>query len=34
MVLKVFWTKRAEKSFDKIIGYLLEEWSEKKLKIS
>jgi plasmid stabilization system protein ParE len=32
MALKVFWTKRAEKSFDKIIDYLREEWSEKEVK--
>jgi hypothetical protein len=32
MALKIFCTKRAEKSFDKIIDYLLENWSEKEVK--
>jgi plasmid stabilization system protein ParE len=32
MALKVFWTKRAEKSFDKIIDYLIDNWSEKEVK--
>lgn len=29
MALKVLWTKRADKKFDKIIAYLLSEWNEK-----
>ncbi|MFN2395252.1 MAG: type II toxin-antitoxin system RelE/ParE family toxin [Bacteroidales bacterium] len=26
--MKVFWTKRARKSFDSILAFLLEEWGE------
>ena len=29
MALKIRWTKRAEKKFDKIIEYLLTEWNEQ-----
>ena len=29
MALKIYWTKRAEKSFENIIDFLLEEWNEK-----
>lgn len=29
MALNVVWTKRAEKSFENIINYLLQEWGEK-----
>lgn len=32
MALKIQWTKRAEKSFDKIVEYLQEEWSEASAK--
>jgi len=32
MALKVQWTKRADKKFDKIIAYLLSEWNEKVTK--
>lgn len=32
MALKVFWTKRAEKSFQKVIEYLQENWSEKEIR--
>lgn len=32
MALKVFWTKRAEKSFDNIIDYLSTNWSEKEVR--
>jgi plasmid stabilization system protein ParE len=32
MALKIYWTKRAEKTFDKVIVYLLKEWSEKEVK--
>lgn len=32
MALKVHWTKRADKKFDKIIDYLLIEWNEKITK--
>jgi len=29
MALEIQWSKRADKKFDKIIEYLLEEWGEK-----
>jgi plasmid stabilization system protein ParE len=32
MALKIKWSKRAEKSFDKIVEYLEEEWSETSAK--
>jgi plasmid stabilization system protein ParE len=32
MALKIQWTRRAEKSFDKIVEYLKEEWSETSAK--
>lgn len=32
MALKIQWTKRAEKSFAKIVEYLEEEWSETSAK--
>ncbi|OQY05692.1 MAG: hypothetical protein B6I20_00705 [Bacteroidetes bacterium 4572_117] len=32
MALKIQWTKRAEKSFDKIVKYLEEKWSEASAK--
>jgi plasmid stabilization system protein ParE len=32
MALKIQWTKRAEKSFDKIVEYIEEEWSEASAK--
>jgi plasmid stabilization system protein ParE len=32
MALRVQWTKRADKKFDKIIDYLLVEWNEKVAK--
>jgi plasmid stabilization system protein ParE len=32
MALTVFWSKRADHKFDKIIEYLLEEWGEKATK--
>jgi plasmid stabilization system protein ParE len=32
MALKIHWTKRAEKTFDKVVVYLLKEWSEKEVK--
>src|SRR5665647_627047 len=32
MALKIHWTKRADKKFDKIIDYLLVEWNEKVTK--
>ena len=32
MALEIQWTKRADKKFDLIIEYLLEEWSERITK--
>ncbi len=32
MALKIKWSKRAEKSFDKIVDYLEDEWSEANAK--
>ena len=29
MALEIHWTKRADKKFDKILEYLLDEWSDK-----
>lgn len=29
MALKILWSKRADKKFDKILEYLLEEWGER-----
>jgi len=29
MALDIYWSKRADKKFDKIVEYLLEEWGEK-----
>ena len=28
MALEIYWSKRADKNFDKIIDYLLNEWGE------
>jgi plasmid stabilization system protein ParE len=30
MALEVFWSKRADKKFDKIIGYIEEEWGKHR----
>ena len=32
MALKIYWTKRADKKFDQILDYLLEEWGESVAK--
>jgi len=32
MALTIFWTKRADKKFDKIIGYLEQEWGDAVTK--
>jgi plasmid stabilization system protein ParE len=32
MALEILWTKRAEKKFDQILIYLLDEWGEKVTK--
>ena len=32
MALNIFWTKRAEKSFEQILDYLEKEWGEKVTK--
>lgn len=31
MVKKIIWTPQAEKSFDAVINYLQEQWSEKEI---
>lgn len=33
MALKILWSKRADKKFDKILEYLLEEWGERVTRI-
>ncbi len=32
MALKIYWTKRADKKFDQILDYLLEEWGGSTVK--
>lgn len=32
MALKIFWTKRAEKTFDKVVAYLEKEWTENEVQ--
>ena len=32
MALKIHWTKKAEKTFDKVVVYLLKDWSEKEVQ--
>lgn len=32
MALNVYWTIRAQKTFDKVVVYLLKEWSEKEVQ--
>ena len=32
MALKIFWTKRAEKTFDRVVAYLAKEWTEKEVQ--
>ena len=32
MALKIYWTKRADKKFDQILDYLLEEWGKSVTK--
>jgi plasmid stabilization system protein ParE len=32
MALKIVWTKRAERKFDSLLEYLLEEWGEQVTK--
>lgn len=32
MALRIHWTKRAEKTFDKVVVYLSKEWSEKEVQ--
>lgn len=33
MALKILWSKRADKKFDKILEYLLEEWGKRVTRI-
>ena len=32
MALKIHWTKRANKTFDKVISYLTQEWSAREVQ--
>ena len=32
MAFKIVWTKQAAKDYDKIISYLVENWSDKEIK--
>lgn len=32
MALEIYWTKRAEEKFDKLLQYLIEEWGESVAK--
>ena len=32
MGYKIVWTRRAEQGYDKIVGYLLENWTEKEVR--
>ncbi len=33
MALKIIWSRRAEQGFDRIVTYLLVNWSEKEVKL-
>jgi plasmid stabilization system protein ParE len=33
MALKIIWSKRAEQGYDRIVRYLIENWSEKEVKM-
>jgi plasmid stabilization system protein ParE len=33
MALKIYWSKKADKKFDKILEYLLEEWGERVMRL-
>ena len=33
MALKIIWSKRAEQGYDRIVTYLLTNWSEKEVKL-
>lgn len=33
MALKIYWTKRADKKFDQILDYLIDEWGENVAKV-
>lgn len=33
MALEIYWSKQADKKFDKIIAYLMEEWGERVTKL-
>ncbi len=33
MALKIIWSRRAEQGYDRIVGYLIDNWSEKEVRI-
>ena len=33
MALKIIWSKRAENGYDRIVNYLIDNWSEKEVKV-
>ena len=33
MALKIIWSSRAEKGYDRIVSYLIDNWSEKEVRI-
>ena len=33
MALKIIWSSRAEKGYDQIVSYLIDNWTEKEVKM-
>ena len=33
MALKIIWSRRAEQGYDRIVGYLIDNWSEKEVRM-
>ena len=33
MALTIIWSKRAEKGYDRIVNYLIDNWSEKEVRV-
>ena len=33
MALKIIWSSRAEKGYDRIVSYLIDNWSEKEVRM-
>ncbi len=33
MALKIIWSTRAEKGYDRIVNYLIDNWSEKEVRV-